>query len=282
MSDAGAILMRPVLDVQKRQMFAISNQRDKQYGKVYNKLRNAAAEVFCGRTSVPYCAGFGPAWPARSANRCLDQIMNDIADVKISDDLNCALDGFHVLRDGASKHLSDNSYAERLAVAVGLPDGAGILNFLFGSRSMLNGRPSLPQNFGKLLHAVSEQQARFFLIAIACCGVYQGHFGWHRLLAALVEGAWSWLRRYPKAYAKAIYVIMVSICCAVELGCVNAAVLPLLEGLAACLVGRSDLPGGGRCRFRVEPRLSDPRVLIQAVPVSHSLLTAIRTLECWN
>lgn len=126
-----------------------------------------------------------------------------------------------------------------------LTSPASYVSFLFGSRSMINGRPSLPANFGKLLHTVPEQQARFFLIAIACCGVYQGHFGWYRLSAALVEGAWPWLRRYTKTYAKAIYVLMVSICGGAELGCLSNAILPLLEGLAASLDGRSDLPGGG-------------------------------------
>lgn len=102
--------------------------------------------------------------------------------------------------------------------------------------------------------------------------MYQGHFGWYRLSAALVEGAWPWLRRYTKAYAKAIYVLMVSICGGAEQGCLNSAILPLLEGPAACLVGRSDLPGGGQCRIRVDPRLRDPEVLIQAVPVCTKLI----------
>ena len=137
--------------------------------------------------------------------------MHDIEAPKTTSDLNCALDGFHTFGAGAAQHYSDNSFAEKLATDVGLPDAAGILSFLFGSRSMINGRPSLPENFGKLLHSVPEQHARFFLIAIACCGVYQGHFGWYRLSGALVEGAWPWLRRYTKTYAKTIYVLMVSI-----------------------------------------------------------------------
>ncbi|KAK4443835.1 hypothetical protein QBC34DRAFT_385911 [Podospora aff. communis PSN243] len=208
-------LLRPVLNAQVRAHFAITNKRDKMYSKAFSKLRNSAAQVAhhllhnsarppVHSTSVPDYQDSKVAWPARPGKPWREQIMHDIENTKVSDDLNSSLDGFHTLGEGAFYHLSDNSHVERLAAAVGLPDATNMVNFLFGGRNMINGRPSLPGNFGKLLHSVPEQQALHHLITIACCGAYQGHFGWKRLSVALVEGAWPWLRRYTKAYAKAM------------------------------------------------------------------------------
>ena len=258
-------LLRPINNANIRTQWSISVARDKFYSKAFSKLRNNFADVCQDRSSTP-STDFKPAWPAKPPRPLHERLFPD--DVKLFSDLNRTLDGFATFRSGASEHYGSHAYTAKLAATVGLPNAANTVSMLYASWGMLSRSPDLPEGFGTLLHRVPEEQAKLYMIGIACCGVYRGHHGWQNLSGALAHGAWPWLRGYLKVYAKAIYVTMVSLCSAVELGYLDHTVFPLLMGLAGCLVGRSDVGGGGQWRIRHDPRLHDAKSLIQAVPVS--------------
>ena len=262
-----ATLLRPLSNANVRAQFSISVARDKFYSKAFSKLRNNFADVYQDRSSTPSSIDFKPAWPAKPPRPLHERLLPRADDVKLFSDLNRTLDGFMTIAEGSMEHHGSHAYTAKLAAAVGLLNAANTVSMLYPGWGMLSRSPDLPEGFGTLLHRVPEEQAKSYMIGIACCGVYRGHHGWQKLSGALALGAWPWLRGYLKVYAKAIYVIMVSLCSAVELGYLDHTVFPLLMGLAGCLVGRSDVGGGGQWRIRYDPRLLDAKSLIQAVPV---------------
>jgi hypothetical protein len=83
-----------------------------------------------------------------------------------------------------------------------------------------------------------------------------------RLNKVLIQGGWPWLRGYNKTFAKAVFLVMVSLFGALELGYVNAGVAEDLTALARLLVGHDG--SGWPLRVRKNHRLHDRKVRVAA------------------
>jgi hypothetical protein len=237
------------------------NASSKFYGKVGNKIRNITADTLLSRSSVPYYIGEKAAYPPQQDGNS-----------KVFRETNRALDGFMLggSNDNKSKKLriynSPQAVTELLA-QTGLVDTARartVLYRVFPKWDTYAARnPDTAENLGMAFHWWQEHDTILSVVTLACYGCFKGHRAWMRLNKVLIQGGWPWLRGYNKAWAKAVFLVMVSLFGALELGYVNAGVAEDLIALARLLVGRDG--SGGPLRVRRNNRLEDKKVRVAAV-----------------
>jgi len=242
-----------------RNVTNIHNAQLNFYGKFGNKLSNIAADSICGRTSKPYYTNEKGTYPPKQVD-----------DQKVMHEANRALDFFVM---GAQKNAQ--AVAQRyyhtpqssidLLQKVGLVDMRTACNAwkcVFDRWSSMNPRgPDTAVNLGAVLHSIPEDVACLYVVMIACRGCFSGQRTWARMNKVLVQGGWPWLKRYTKAFAKSVFLAMVSLIAAVEVGILNVDVGDILMSLARTLVGRS----GQMWRVRQNCRLKEKKIRIAAV-----------------
>lgn len=91
------------------------------------------------------------------------------------------------------------------------------------------------ENLGAQLHDQWRQSAALIVVSIACQGSFQGERGWELLNQTLKQGGWPWLRRYPKNYARTIYLSMVCVFAVIRQNGPHAGSAGLLMTLAVKL-----------------------------------------------
>src|SRR5437763_864573 len=100
-----------------------------------------------------------------------------------------------------------------------------------------------------------------------------------RLNKVLIQGGWPWLRGYNKTFAKAVFLVTVSLFGALELGYVNAGVAEDLTALARLLVGRDG--SGWPLRVRKNHRLHDKKVRVAAAEKKNVSIRDRRGRDVW-
>lgn len=136
-------------------------------------------------------------------------------------------------------------------------------------------KKELYQNYGKKLHIMYKGQEALIMASIACQGSFQGERGWTLFNQTLIQGAWPWLGRYPKSYAKTLYTAMICIFCVVRHDQAGPEVGPIILGLAAKLVD-SNCFGIGPVQVRTTDSLTDLKQLYEPVSVENQALLLVR------
>jgi hypothetical protein len=237
------------------------NASSKFYGKVGNKICNITADTLLSRSSVPYYIGEKAAYPPKQDGNS-----------KALREANRALDGFMLggSNDNKSKKLhiyNSPQVVTGLLVQTRLVDterARTVLRMVFPKWDTYKAwNPDTAENLGMAFHLWQEHDTILSVITLACYGCFKGHRAWMRLNKVLIQGGWPWLRGYDKAFAKAVFLVMVSLFGALELGYVNAGVAEDLTALARLLVGRDG--SEGPLKVRKNNRLMDKKVRVAAV-----------------
>jgi hypothetical protein len=257
---ADNVILPLMLTLNKRTLVPIHNAQYNFYGKAGNKISNIAAETFRGRTSKPYYNGEKGTFPAKQEG-----------DVKILHEANRGLDAFRIgqQKDSARYAVSRDYNSAQTTIGLfrktALVDDAtaraAVLGTFANWSPYWQRGPDTTLNLGAELHGMSERNACLHIVALACRGCFNGQATWPRVNKVLVQGGWPWLRGYNKAFAKAVFAVMVAIFAAIELDISDPEMGAILMSLAKLLVGR---PEGG-WTVRLNDKLKDAKVRVAAV-----------------
>lgn len=262
-------LFRPFQNAVDNMRNPTGNAWRKAYSQFRYVVRNLYSDAVKKQTSYPYPRLKG-AWPSRAPRRM--DVLGMRGDVKINHDLNVVIRGLQV-DEHSVREIWSWDYIAPTAAAVGVRDARNVLRTLFPVWGMYTTRPStLNRDLIVALHRLEEKQAREYIVALACIGAWRGQFVWDRLATLLCQGAWPWLGGYNKVYAKIIFVLMASICAAVDMGLTNGSMAEILDDLASCLIPRQM---GWPWRIRTNQRLGVDKVKISAVPAVNASTYAI-------
>lgn len=264
----------------------LAHAQYKLHAKTGQKIRSAAAEMFQNRTSTPHFLEDPNMYPARAPG-----------DELLYREINAAKYRFHRPQSTSNKsirgnmaHIGDySSKADAVAMlskarvveaflisrssstvttdqqAMWSQDPENLLSYVWGSKWIgLRGRTLAPrEHLGRELHSWSEDEAALLLIAVALYGNRLGMQGWRHFNLVLVQGGWPWLVGYTKAYAKSVWIVLISFFSAVEEGAMaeDVGVGHLMLNLAKTLVRRV---GGGPTgvKLRLNDRLVGPKTKI--------------------
>jgi hypothetical protein len=140
-----------------------------------------------------------------------------------------------------SKRYHSREYCAELLSQSGVTsydEALALLNVVFlEQRTVWSPSGRHKENLGAQLHDRLRQSATLIVVSIACQGSFHGARGWELLNQTLKQGGWPWLRRYPKNYARTIYLSMVCVFAAIRHNGTLAGSANLLMTMAAKLVG---------------------------------------------
>lgn len=249
-------------------------------------ISNACAEIFLGRSSIPFYHGQQNAYPIQISNE--KKVTSKCKDVWV-----------YLRESSGSAHLSyvDNfklhyqyfhvSHRIDLLAESGITNAADAKVIMkkiyplsaFSVPGFHRGNPRVHHNLGSELHQMGDPADKIHLCAVACRGAFSGLFTWSRFNAVLIQGGWPWLRRYSRAYARTIYTAMVLIFVAIE--CYNLEDLDVMRtrllSLAAKLVGSPD-EGMTTWRVRQGAYLKGEKISVPTIPSANAPAEKNQTL----
>lgn len=239
----------------------------KLMSKSKNKINNISADIFAGRTSQPSYINEKGVYPPKSG-----------VDARVLSQSKAALLKYGLFQSSTKESLSSNiqrtqefispltaiDLLSRLMIFPSYDAAQKSFQHVWDGSwiGWFKNQPAPRDNLGCEMHGMSQHQAALELITVAVFGVFYGGFGWWRFSKVLIQGAWPWLNGYNKAYAKAVFSVILGLFAVVETGRVdNRGAGALMLQLASTLVAR---PGSlsNSVRVRGNNRLKAPKAKV--------------------